>query len=82
MAYAQIFRSQDNIRLSQSPSGGGNGNPAWDFQYFIPDPKVGRRYQIVMRVLYTPLTQKVPTEQAHENARKDIKQVSFTGSRS
>lgn len=54
MALALMFRSQDEIRLSQSPSGGGQGNPAWDFQYLIPDYEVGRRYTMVMRAMYVP----------------------------
>lgn len=54
MAYAQVFRTRDEIRLTQSPSGGGQGNPAWDFQFFVQDCQVGKSYQMVMRALYLP----------------------------
>jgi len=67
MAFVQAFRPRDQIRFSQSPSGGGQGNPAWDFQYLIPNYQVDRRYQMVMRAMYLPYES---PEQVARSARR------------
>ncbi len=54
MALVFVFRQAEQVRFSQSPSGGGSGHPAWDFQWYIPDYQLGRRYTFVMRLMYLP----------------------------
>ena len=72
MAFAQMFRPKDEVRLTQSPSGGGWGNPAWDFQYIIADYKLGRRYQTVMRAMYLPYKSPEQLERATAEHRKAL----------
>jgi len=52
MVLAFMFHAEEEIRFSQSPTGGGNGNPAWDFQLIIPNFEVGKEYSFQARVLY------------------------------
>jgi hypothetical protein len=82
MAFAQIFRAQDVIRFSQSPSGGGTGNPAWDFQYLISEPKVGQRYEIAMRALYAAFNSGKGEAAAKNEFRTRISRAAFVESSS
>ena len=55
-----VFEPNPHVRFSHSPSGGGatkagdGHNPAWDFQFIIPEYKVDTEYQLRMRLVYKP----------------------------
>jgi hypothetical protein len=49
-----MFRERDLVRFTQSPSGGGEGNPAWDLQWFISKPRKNKLYRMVYRAVYKP----------------------------
>jgi hypothetical protein len=72
MAMVFMFRPKDQVRFSQSPSGAGKGNPAWDFQYFIADYQVGHRYQMVMRAMYVPYESPEQIERASRPHREAL----------
>ena len=79
MALVLMFRPQDRIRLTQSPSGGGDGNPAWDFQSFFPNLKHGQRCQIVMRAMYVPFESREQIERVSAPHRKALGAAAGTG---
>jgi hypothetical protein len=56
MVLAFLFEPEDDtiIRFSQSPTGGGEANPAWDFQFIIPDPEPNTQYSFRARLIYKP----------------------------
>lgn len=49
-----LFEDNPNVRFAQSPSGGGPGCPAWDFQMVVPDYEVGKDYTLDARLVYGP----------------------------
>ncbi len=40
------------LRFAQSPDGGGDTNPAWDFIYFPKNYKIGKQFSLRARVVY------------------------------
>lgn len=71
-AYVLMFRQRDQIWFAQSPTGGGRENPAWDFQWFVPDYKVGETYGFVMRAAYIPYESREQVERATRPHRMEL----------
>jgi hypothetical protein len=72
MAFVQMFRPADQVRITQSPSGGGKGNPAWDFQFYVPDYEPGRLYRFRMRAAYLPYESHAQIEAATRGHRAEL----------
>lgn len=79
MVFIVIFERSEGIRFAHSPSGGGSTpdggdtNPAWDFQWVIPDYEVGKTYQLKYRVVYKRWTNRadVLAEVARFRGKRD-----------
>jgi len=57
--FIQMFEKSTpdgEMRFAQSPTGGGEGNPAWDFIYYRRNYSVGREFSFRVRTVYRPLT--------------------------
>lgn len=64
-----MFERQDDggeVRFAQSPSGGGPGNPAWDFIYFRRSYGVGREFRFRTRAVYRKFTDLEDVVRAYE----------------
>lgn len=60
MTLLYLFDADERLRLTHSPSGGGfstaqnTSNPAWDFQFVLPQFEVNREYAFRGRLIYRP----------------------------
>ena len=60
-------RDEGEFRFAQSPSGGGKGNPAWDFVYFRRDYAVNREFSFRIRAVYQKFTSVKDVVRLYEN---------------
>lgn len=54
MVFAMMFEPGHDVRFTHSPSGGGEGNPAWDFQWVVHRPRVDEEHHLRARALFKP----------------------------
>lgn len=54
MVFALMFESGHDLRFTHSPTGGGDGNPAWDFQWVIHEPQVDEEHHLRARAFFKP----------------------------
>ncbi|MBU4459521.1 MAG: hypothetical protein KJ579_03050 [Verrucomicrobia bacterium] len=60
LVWIVMFDRAEGIRFTHSPSGGGthaalkSTNPAWDFQFLIPEPEVMKEYRFKVRTVLRP----------------------------
>ena len=60
LVWLVMFDRSEGIRFTHSPSGGGanaelkSTNPAWDFQFLVPNPEVMKEYSFRVRTVLRP----------------------------
>jgi hypothetical protein len=71
-----MFDRTEGIRFTHSPSGGGYNreaqttNPAWDFQFIVPEYEVLQEYGFKARVAYRPRCDRAELQREYANWRK------------
>src|SRR5262249_44206620 len=73
-ALVHMFRARDRVWFAQSPNSGSpsSKSPAWDFQWFIPDYKVGEAYGLVMRAACIPYKSREQVQEATRAHRDQL----------
>ncbi len=60
LVWLVMFDRTEGIRFTHSPSGGGENaalkstNPAWDFQFLVPNPELKKEYSFRVRTVLRP----------------------------
>jgi hypothetical protein len=72
MVYALFFDREKGIRFSQSPTGGGDNNPAWDHQFIVPNPEIGKTYGYRARLVYKPFVSAEDVREEYHRWRNEI----------
>lgn len=73
-----LFDRTEGLRFTHSPSGGGGNadrettNPAWDFQFIIPDYEVTKEYSFRMRSVFRPECSRQEVDEEYRRWRDSI----------
>lgn len=73
MVSAFMFDTPEVIRFSQSPTGGGPANPAWDFQFIMPNLKQKKEYSFRARIVYKPFVDNEDILTEYKQWKRDLK---------
>jgi hypothetical protein len=60
-------RGSNEVRFAQSPSGGGTGNPAWDFIFYQREYAVNREFCFRARAVFRPFTSREEIVRLYEH---------------
>ena len=79
LVWQVMFDRAAGIRFTHSPSGGGlnddrqTTNPAWDFQFIIPDPQVDQEYDFKVRTILRPRCEREDLLRTHDQWKVSLR---------